>query len=263
MKKENSKKLIAIIIILIIALLGSISYIVYDKVLKEEKIEEKEQEKPKKEQNKSAEKRALTNEEQAQILTQIKEYTSILAALYPITEDHPLTNQDVLNFALLKMEDLGKNMMESDIEKILQTYFGTNHPYIHEDIDCFAGDGVLYKYNSAKREYIFQNTHSHGGPGSYFLEVFYIDGTVEENKYTVNVNIVYGDYCGGVCGPSLSYYKNQKDSINRENPILGPYEESHDITNEEYDTIKSSLPVTTFTFEKDEKNNYGLKIVKL
>ena len=50
--------------------------------------------------------------------------------------------------------------------------------------------------------------------------------------------------------------------MNSQNPILGPYEEPHTITNEEYDTIKENLPITTFIFEKDEDNNYGLKAVK-
>lgn len=263
MKEKNNKKLIVIIIILVVALLGSISYIVYDKLIIQEEVEKKKKVKPEKEQTESEEKRALTNEEEKQILSQIKDYTQILADSYPINNENPLENQDVLNFALVKIGTLGDNIMESDIEKILQTYFGKNHPYTHEDIDCFAGDGLLYKYNSAKREYIFQNTHGHGGQGSYSAEVFFVDGTVEDNKYTVTVHILYGDYCGGICGPTLSYYKTKEDSMNGENPILGPYEDPHTITSEEYDTIKSSLSTTTFTFEKDKDNNYGLKTVEL
>lgn len=263
MKERQSKKLIIIIIVLLICLLGSISYIIYDKVFIKEQIETKEKPKEKK-KNQSVENKvhALTETEQQQILSQIKDYTPSLASYFPIDETHPLSNQDVLNFALVKIGTLRDNIMESDIEKILQTYFGKKHPYQHEDINCFAGDGVLYKYNSAKREYIFQNTHGHGGQGSYAAEIFYIDGTADQNKYTVNVHILYGDYCGGVCGPTLSYYKTREDSMNSQNPILGPYEEPHTITNEEYDTIKENLPITTFIFEKDEDNNYGLKAVK-
>lgn len=264
MKERKSKKLIIIIVVLIICLLGSISYIIYDKVFVKEQVEENKKVQETKEKETIENKvRALTEEEQQQILAQIKDYTVSLATSFPIDKDHPLSNQDALNFALVKLGTLRNNIMESDIEKILQTYFGKNHPYKHEDINCFAGDGILYKYNSAKREYIFQDTHGHGGQGSYSAEVFYIDGIVDKNKYTVNVHILYGDYCGGVCGPTLSYYKTKKDSMNSQNPILGPYEEPHAITNEEYDTIKENLPTTTFIFEKDEDNNYGLKVVKI
>ena len=35
------------------------------------------------------------------------------------------------------------------------------------------------------------------------------------------------------------------------------------VTNEEYESVKANLPITTFTFEKDEDNNYGLKAVEL
>ena len=42
MKERQSKKLIIIIIVLLICLLGSISYIIYDKVFIKEQIETKE-----------------------------------------------------------------------------------------------------------------------------------------------------------------------------------------------------------------------------
>ena len=258
----KNRNLVIITIILIICLLGSLSYIIYKKVLNETKIEQKEEaEKLKSEHQSKVESRALTNIEQQQILIQIKDYATALVKLYPIDEQHPITNQEALNFALVKIGTLRNNIMESEIEKILQTYFGKNHSYKHEDINCFAGDGILYKYNSAKREYIFQDTHGHGGQGTYSAEIYYINGMVEDDKYIVNVHILYGDYCGGVCGPTLSYYKTKEDSMNSQNPILGPYEDPHTITDEEYDMIKTSLPTVTFTLKKDNDNNYGLMTV--
>ena len=112
MKEKKSRKLIVIIVILAIALLASTSYIIYDKVWKkEEKTEEKEKTKtdvPKKEEKE----RILTEEEQAQIENQIKEYTSAFADSYPIDEETPLENQKALNFALVKRGTLGENIME-------------------------------------------------------------------------------------------------------------------------------------------------------
>ena len=72
MKERQSKKLIIIIIVLLICLLGSISYIIYDKVFIKEQIETKEKPKEKK-KNQSVENKvhALTETEQQQILSQI------------------------------------------------------------------------------------------------------------------------------------------------------------------------------------------------
>lgn len=261
MKEKKNKKLITIIIILALCLFGSMSYIIYDKVLIQEQKEEKEKNTLEQEEKPDNNVRDLNEIEKEQILSQIKDYTTSLATSYPIDNEHPLANQSALNFTLVKIGTLRENILESEIEQILQTYFGKNHPYKHENINCLANDGVLYQYDSTKREYTFQNTHGHSGPGSAQSEIYYVTGTVENNKYIVNVHILYGNYCGDICGPTINYYKTIEDSMNGENAILGPYNDSHTITDEEYKKISSTIPTTTFTLEKDIEGNYGLKSV--
>ena len=145
--------------------------------------------------------------------------------------------------------------------KVLEKYFGDNHPYIHEDIQCFLGDGVLYRYDSAKREYFFQDIHGHGGAGIYPAEIYYLDGQKKDEVYTVRVNVLYGDYCYGTCGPVTGYYKSAIDSRNGENPVLGGFGDYYEITEKEYQSVKDNLPVTTFTFIRDKDGNYGLESV--
>ena len=205
----------------------------------------------------------LTMEEKELLLAQIKDYTTILADSYPIDGLGSLDNQQALLFALDQLGVTGQDFMESDLEKVLEKYFGDNHPYIHEDIQCFLGDGVLYRYDSAKREYFFQDIHGHGGAGIYPAEIYYLDGQKKDEVYTVRVNILYGNYCYGTCGPVTGYYKSAVDSRNGENPVLGGLDDYYEITEEEYQSVKDNLPVTKFTFVKDQNENYGLESVTL
>lgn len=260
--EKKNKGLIIIIILLLIALLGTAGYIIYDKVVEKEP-QQKEKKEKKKEEEEEIPQRELTEEEQSTILSQIETYTSTLAGEYPFDEETPLENQQALLFSLIQLGSTGQDFMESDLEKVLQQYFGEDHPYQHENIECFLGDGTLYIYDSAKREYRFQDYHAHGGQGIYPNEVYYLDGNTEGQTYTVNANILYGDYCNSTCGPTTSYYSTATDSRNGTNPILGPYEDSHTITQEEYNSVQETLPITTFIFEKDNAGNYGLKSVTI
>lgn len=262
-ESKKNKNLIIIIIILVAALLATTSYIIYDSLFKNEEVTEEKENQGRDDNQEEVKTRTLTATEQEALLAQIEDYTTTLAGAYPIDDQHPLTNQQALSFALIKLESLGTDFLESELDSVLEKYFGINHPYSHENIECFLGDGPLYIYNSAKREYTFQDIHGHGGYGMYPVEIYYLDGTTDEKNYTVQVNILYANYCGGTCGPTTNYYTTPEDSVNDTNPILGPYEYTHTITNSQYESIKSYLPVTTFTFEKDMDGNYGLKSVTL
>ena len=120
---------------------------------------------------------------------------------------------------------------------------------------------MLYRYDSAKREYFFQDIHGHGGAGIYPAEIYYLDGQKKDEVYTVRVNVLYGDYCYGTCGPVTGYYKSAIDSRNGENPVLGGFGDYYEITEKEYQSVKDNLPVTTFTFIRDKDGNYGLESV--
>lgn len=253
-KKSNKGVIVIVIIILIIALLGITGHIIYDKVINKEEIRKEKNEPEIKE---------VTEEEKNTLLEQLNVYTPYFADNYPITEKSTLDNQDVLYFASMQLENKFSDFMESDLEKVLEKYFGDNHSYVHEDIQCFLGDGVLYQYDSAKKEYFFQDIHGHGGAGIYPAEIYYLDGQKKDEVYTVRVNILYGDYCYGTCGPVTGYYKSAIDSRNGENPVLGGFGDYYEITEKEYQSVKTDLPVTTFTFIRDKDGNYGLESVTI
>ena len=108
------------------------------------------------EEKESAVIRELREEEQEILLDQIKKYNLSFASSYPITDLKPLNNQSALMFALKMTTKTGQHFMESDIEKELPKYSGKDHPYVHEDIECFLEDGPLYKYNRTKNIYLYQ-----------------------------------------------------------------------------------------------------------
>lgn len=261
-EKKKNKGLIAVIIILIIALLGTSGYIIYDKVLIP-KDQEKYQKKPKKEKETPPEEsRTLQNQEIEKLLEQITAYSTYFADFYPLTE--PLSNQKALYFALIELNAKTNDFMESDLEKVLEKYFGKNHPYHHEDIKCPIDNEALYIYNSAKRNYTYQDIHWHGGSTIFRPTVFFVDGKVlDEKTYAVKTNILYAPNSGDTTGPRDKYYSKVMFEDTTDNMVLGPYDSDHEITDEEYQSIKNKLPITTFTFEKDDFGNYGLKSVTL
>ena len=252
-KKKKSNKGLIVIIILIIALLGITGYIIYDKVINKEEIRKEKNEPEIKE---------VTEEEKNTLLEQINVYTPYFADNYPIPEKSTLDNQEVLYFASMQLENKFSDFMESDLEKVLEKYFGKDHPYVHEDIDCFAGDGVLYKYDSAKRTYEYEDMHAHGGKTIYRSTVFFVEGKSEDDTtYKIQTQILYTTSAGDTVGPRDRYYTSANQEY--DDYILGPYGEDHEVTEEEYQSIKNKIPITTFTFEKDEDNNYGLKSVTI
>lgn len=259
-EKNKNKGLIVVIIILIIALLGTSSYIVYEKVLvpkSQEKLE-----KPKKESEKTPEARVIKNQEKETLLAQITAYSTYFADNYPLTQ--PLPNQKALYFALMELNTKTNDFMESDLEKILEKYFGKDHPYYHEDIKCPIDNEALYIYNSAKRNYTYQDIHWHGGSTIFRPTVFFVDGKVlDEKTYEVKTNILYAPNAGDTTGPRDRYYSKVMFEDTTVNMVLGPYDSDHEITNEEYQSIKNNLPMTIFTFKKDDFGNYGLKSVTL
>lgn len=261
---KKKKKINMLITILILILIIISNHIIYDKILKSQKEENVLKQKLKENPNQAEQNsiRELREEEQEILLDQIKKYNLSFASSYPITDLKPLNNQSALMFALKMTTKTGQDLMESDIEKELRKYFGKDHPYVHEDIECFLEDGPLYKYNRTKNIYLYQYIHAHGELGFYPSELYFVSGVVKNNKnFQIKVKILYADYCSGTCGPIQGYYASISEAENKNEYILEPYIDFHNLTEVQYQTIQEKVPTTTFNFEKDNEGNYGLKSV--
>lgn len=263
-KKTKSRGLIILCIILTILLIGSIGYIVYDKLVLDNKISDNKKDKPKAEDKEDV-KRSLTDSEQSTLLEQVKVYNASFSDSYPITNIKDLSNQSKLYFAFsnLKLNSLS-NFMESDLEKVINKYFGLASEIVYEDIICPIDNKVFFKYDSARRDYSFINDHGHGGSGTYITTNYYVDGNViNEKEIIIDVNIIYSDYCSDTCGPTTGYYKNVNDALNSTNSLFSPTSDEYTFTNSDYQKIKDKLDITRFTFIKDKDGNYGLKSVTI
>ncbi len=95
------------------------------------------------------------------------------------------------------------------------------------------------------------------------VKTFYVDGNIINDKtITINTKILYGNYCGDTCLPGYAYYLTVP--VEGSTPIfVSDAEGEFIVTEEKYNEISSKIPITTFTFERDDLGNYGLKSVKI
>ncbi len=264
-KKTGKGKIIAIIVLTLLLIINC-SYIAYDKLylpskahetLDEDDIED-DVEKP------EVKTRSLSLAEKKILMEQIQAYNNTLSLYYPITDITTFDNQKKLMFALVNSDvSKEKEFMQSKLKQIIDSYFGGNSKTNYESINCFNDDGVLYTYDEARRIYTFEGVHGHDGIASYNTTYYYLDGTVtNESIYSINIHIIYHRYCAGTCGPALNFYKTAKDAHDKMNTVL-KLEDEQELTENDYEKVKDQLDITTFTFEKDSKGNFGLKSVKV
>lgn len=266
-ERKTGKGQIFAIIILVLLLIANCSYIVYDKLYLKNKSHlinyESEEEK---EENEEIEvkSRSLSFAEKKILLEQIEAYNNVLSISYPIVDIKTFDNQQKLLFAYVNSGVSGqKEFMQGDLRKVIDAYFGKDSDTNYENINCFNNDGVFYVYDEARRTYTLEGMHGHDGLPSYSTTNYYLDGTVtNEKEYKVNVQIIYHRYCGGTCGPALNFYKSAHDARDKINTVL-KLEEERELTENDYESIKEKLDITTFLFEKDSNGNFGLKSVRI
>ena len=151
---------------------------------------------------------------------------------------------------------------QSEMDQAIIELYGSDISYTNEDINCFAKDGVLYENKDSK--YIFSGTHGHGGQGSYRYKSYFVEALKDESKGTIDISkkIIYGGYCGDICGPSSNFYKEASMNAQGLYPQNGEYGESSDY-DKAYNEFKDQLPITKFHFEKNSKGYYGLKSISV
>ncbi len=262
-KKEGRGKIV-VIVLLTLLLIGNCSYIAYDHFFASAKKEAKEEKKTTKKKEKEVEKRDLSLAEEKILLDQIKEYNLYLADLYPIQDIKKTENQTKLLFAYYHLEEKNKEeVMQGDIQKIVNSYFGEDNGVSYESIQCPIDGKDLYQYDQTTRIYTYVDDHQHSGSGFYNTHNYFIDGSVyNEEEFVINVHVIYEEYCKSECGPSSNYYKTAKDAFDLENAIIEK-EEEEEFSDGDYEKVKSQLPTTTYTFIKDKDGNYGLRKVEI
>lgn len=244
-KTKNKTATTVLIILLFIIIIILFIYIFFSKSKKEEIVEEIEEEIVE-----------ISYSEVNYLLERINYYNDSFSKYYPISVFSKIDNQDKLKFGiniLTEEENTNNYYKTRDLENVFNKYFIPEFKVIYEDINCDVDNLVLY--NLENNTYTLTNNHEHGKNNNISIKTYYNSSTKLDNIYKVNVNILYSSYCNSdSCANDNNYYARYKDSVNGERVVTDNLEE--------YEKIKDNLPITTFTFIK-ENENYLLKSVKV
>lgn len=276
MKKELSKKtlgkgIITLISTLSVAVVGLSGYIVYDKFFsKNTKAPVKEKAKT---ENKKTSTRKLNESEISELMTKIKTYNKYISSNYPIKNISDFSKDKLFDFSIKIMinEDNstdGDNISADKLDEIITKYFGNSIKLEHKDILCSNDNEILYNYNKENKTYSINYNHPGHGGGAIGRDGYehYIEGSISnETDIVISTKNLYSGYCSDICGPIDSYYKNFEDSVSGENPVIKKDNVNDDylVTENDYDSIKDSIPITTYKFIKDKNGNYYLVSVSI
>lgn len=244
--KKSPGKTVAIIILSLLLVI-SISYILYNEYIKLISSNE---------ESKVTVREEMYYSEVSDILEQIDLYNEVFKSAYPINNVNDLDNQLKLKFgvyALKKTENINNYYKIEDMKEIYKNYFIDSFKVIYENIECPNKDKDLYELNSDTKTFIEVDGHEHG-IASMDTDTYFVSGKISGNKYIIDTNILYSNYCNGTCNPEGGYYMSYDDAVKGNDPVT--YKRS------EYIEISDELPVTTFTFIK-YKSHYKLESVKI
>ena len=269
MGKENGKSnngLVVTIVILLIALLGVIGYLVYDKViLKDDKTESA--------QNKTEEN--SINEEKTYQSISVSEIEKMMTNNWTIDLLNKQENNisDVKSF--LEKEEYNDYLIfrthnilsdeyadlskENFLDKSKET-FGYDLGLEFNNIYDPCTNEIGLKYNSSTEEYEYMDSAFQCGGdflGEYhywFFDILNITSD-DKNVYTVTANQIWTDEMTDF-EPSNNYYDSYKDAKNKANPILS-------LSESEYSEILEEASYSEYAFDKINKTStYEYKIAK-
>ena len=256
-KKEikKSNNVLVIVLCLIICLL--VAFIAYDKVIVNQKTNDKEEnEKVKKEEKE-------TELKESDVLDHITNINNVLVTFgdkVPLkTTD--ISNDEILEFAFWKAEWSGEKKTAQAVAKVIEDIFGKDYSYKLGDIQCFLGDGVIYKYNQAEGTYSRVGEHGHGGNGGFRPRIYFVEGKQTSDMITIKAKVLYGEHYGDTWGPSTYFYS--KATQKKDELLYHVEDESHyndyDFV---YNEVKDQLPITTFIFKKQSDGRFALSEIK-
>ena len=210
MENKNNKMGIGILIGVLIALvIGLGSFIIYDKVLKDDNSSDNNtssQENGVNSNLNSLDKKQditkLPSSENDEFMKLISKYDSILAKYLPTNDLNSIPNQIKLYFLWRNLDENKryKSFSASDLKEVANKYFDDDFKFENEDLKDTIG--VMFKYNSDTELYEsstagrgINNPDTSYGAKSYFVDSEYDNDT---KLYAIKVKSLY-TYCDDVC----------------------------------------------------------------
>ena len=211
-----------------------------------------------KEEVKEVEK-TLTEGEVSSQLEILGLFTNQFADKYPL-ETKAFSNEDVLQYVTIRVRN-GESFSATLVSDYIEKLFGKDYSYHHEDVNCGAGDGIIYKYDASTQTYTFTGSHGHGGPGASRSKIYFVSAIEKGDTLTINTKILYGGWCGDTCGPIMNFYaKYPFDTSIYDVPDSDLEKDNYDVV---YEQKKDLLPITSFIYKKQSDGNFGLVEVKI
>lgn len=244
-EQKSSAGLIAAVIVLVVFIICLLGYIGYDKLVVKTGNNEPEQ----------TETKELKESDVSEFLKRIDSMNSAICTNYPFTDINTIPTQKILSIGL--GEVFGTYSISSDyVENHIKYILGSNVIIKHEDYLCKVDNIPFYKYNNGY--YSFNQEHpGHGGGGGYLVTTFFKDASIKGNTVTINTNLIY-EVSSDISGPTTSYYDGASTNAKK---ILDDIERTS--LKSEYEKIKDTLPITTFTFTRSELGGFDLTSVTI
>ena len=285
MNKEDSRKGMGIYIaVLFILLVTIIVLVVLVLVLLNNKVESKNDnnnaqitEKQERKEDISKDNIFLSNVELNKISSNIELVSKYFGRWYPLNDVKEIDNQKMLEFMFIHSNCHCSVDDERDVYNLaeLNNYISNlfyDKLIIGEDFK-FAGGcgtGIMYKYDRTTDSFILNKDYC--GIELPFMDKinvdilgydFIDDDTIEFKTKLLYDSWGYRGYYDADCG----YYASFEDSLDKKNVLISKEyvhnsEHCPDFTNEEYESVKNKLPITTFVLKK-VNNNYLIQSVKV
>ena len=246
MEKKSNVGLVVGLIISILCVLGLLGYIVYDKVQ-----EKKTRNAPIIEIEKKIN---LKEADVENLLKRIDEMNAALYDEYPISDVNSLPTRAVLSIGFNNI--YGANYIPSSyIENHIKYIIGDNVNIKHEDYLCSYDNIAFWKYENDY--YIINQEHpGHGGGNGFIISTFFKDASMDDDTITINTNLLYEPASDVRGGPTTSYKASPGGEY-----VLNDIQ--IDNLKSEYEKIKDTLPITTYTFKRSKMAGYNLESVKI
>ena len=207
-KKVKPSTLILIIIILGV-ILGFLGYFVYENFFSENKdeyIRDEDQD--------------ILNigiRDRNLLLERLEDYL-FFANYFPVSNISVISNQDILRFAISRLELNHNDLTRSNVEVIVNIYFADTFDLVFTDIISPTTSEVLYEFDETTET--FTRVVNNNQDITHRAEFEFISGTSQGNTYIMVLQMMFFAPCINNCGALTAVYQTPQDAHNDTNRVI-------------------------------------------
>ena len=190
----------------------------------------------------------------SKLVENTKIISSTLGEEFPIKNIQEVDDYNIQLFAFLHLnQSFTKIITKEEMDDISYKYLNINNTN-YQDIICPLDNIEVYKYDEKNKLFNYVDKHDHGEVFAKLNnKIYLLDSYKEDDKYIIEVNILFGELNTGYQGDATKYYLTASNSIERKDKLFEITEKENLESN--YQKLKNNLPVYKVSFKKKE-NNY-------